>query len=48
LKRRYAIRDGIPVLLISEAETVSAAEDKRLTAKATAEGISPNFDPAPR
>ena len=47
LKRRYTITDGIPVMLIDEAETVSAAEDKRLLAKAEAEGIEPNFEPKP-
>ena len=44
LKRRYAIRDGIPVMLIDEAETVSDAEHERLTAKAEAEGIRPSFE----
>lgn len=44
LKRRYSIRDGIPVLLISEAETVPAKEHDRLMAKAEADGIGPNFD----
>ena len=47
LKRRYTITDGIPVMLIDEAETVSATEDKRLLAKAEAEGIEPNFEPKP-
>ncbi len=46
LKRRYAIKDGIPVMLIDEAETVAAAEHKRLLAKAEADGIEPNFAPA--
>lgn len=46
LHRRYAIRDGIPVMLIEEAETVSEEEHARLTAKAEAEGIRPTFDPA--
>jgi uncharacterized protein len=44
LRRRYAIRDGIPVMLIDEAETVSDAEHERLTAKAQAEGIRPSFE----
>ena len=44
LRRRYAIRDGIPVMLIDEAETVSDAEHERLAAKAEAEGIRPSFE----
>ena len=44
LRRRYAIRDGIPVMLIDEAETVSDTEHARLTAKAEAEGIRPTFE----
>lgn len=43
LKRRYAIRDDIPIMLIDEAETVSDAEHDRLMAKAAAEGINPTF-----
>jgi uncharacterized protein YbaR (Trm112 family) len=46
LKRRYAIRDDIPVMLIDEAETVDDAEDKRLLAKAETDGIKPTFEPA--
>ena len=34
LKRRYAVRDDIPIMLIDEAETVSDAEHERLIAKA--------------
>ncbi len=45
LKRRYSVRDGIPVMLIDEAETVDGAEHDRLVAKAAAEGIRPTFDP---
>ena len=45
LKRRYAIKEGIPVMLIDEAETVSDSEDERLVATATAEGIELNFAP---
>ena len=44
LRRRYAVRDGIPVMLIDEAETVSDAEHERLTAKAEAEGLRPTFE----
>jgi uncharacterized protein YbaR (Trm112 family) len=44
LKRRYVIRDDIPVMLIDEAETVDDAEHERLLAKAEKEGIKPTFD----
>jgi uncharacterized protein YbaR (Trm112 family) len=44
LKRRYAIRDDIPIMLIDEAETVDDAEHDRLIAKAESEGIAPTFD----
>ncbi len=44
LKRRYAIRDDIPIMLIDEAETVSDDEHGRLMEKAEAEGIQPTFD----
>jgi uncharacterized protein len=46
LKRRYAIRDDIPVMLIDEAATVDDAEHQRLMAKAEAEAIKPTFEPA--
>ena len=45
LRRRYRIRDGIPVMLVEEAETVDEDEHARLLAKAEAEGIAPNWDP---
>ncbi len=45
LRRRYRIVDGIPVMLVDEAESVSDEEHQRLVAKAEAEGISPNFEP---
>jgi uncharacterized protein YbaR (Trm112 family) len=45
LKRRYAIRDDIPIMLIDEAETLDDAEDERIMAKVTADGIKPTFDP---
>jgi len=44
LRLRYRITDGIPVMLIDEAETVGDAEHERLTTKAAAEGIKPTFD----
>lgn len=43
LKRRYRIDDGIPVMLVDEAETVGDDEHARLLAKAEAENISPTF-----
>ena len=44
LKRRYAIRDDIPILLVDEAETVDDAEHRRLLALAESEGIRPTFE----
>ena len=44
LKRRYAVRDDIPIMLIDEAETVNDAEHDRLMAKAKAEGVQPTFE----
>ena len=44
LRRRYLIRDGIPVMLIDEGESVDDAEHDRLMAKAEAAGIGPNWD----
>ena len=46
LKRRYPIRDDIPVMLIDEAETVGNEEHQRLESKAASEGINPTWDPA--
>jgi uncharacterized protein YbaR (Trm112 family) len=43
LKRKYEIRDDIPVMLIDEAIAADDAEDARLTAKAAAEGIEPTW-----
>jgi len=43
LRRRYAGRDGIPVMLIDEAETVDEAEHDRLLVLAETEGIRPTF-----
>jgi len=44
LQRRYVVRDGIPVMLIDEAESVADDEHKRLLAKAESEGIKPTFE----
>jgi uncharacterized protein YbaR (Trm112 family) len=44
LRRRYPIREDIPIMLIDEAETVDDAEHERLLAKAEADGISPTFE----
>jgi uncharacterized protein YbaR (Trm112 family) len=44
LRRRYDIRDDIPVMLIDEATTVDDAEHARLLAKADADGVRPTFD----
>jgi uncharacterized protein YbaR (Trm112 family) len=44
LHRRYAIRDGIPIMLIDEAETVDAAEHERLMAKVAADDLKPTFE----
>jgi uncharacterized protein YbaR (Trm112 family) len=43
LHRRYHIRDGIPVMLIDEAETVDDREHERLMAKVAAESLAPTF-----
>ena len=39
LKRRYEIRDDIPVMLVDEATSVDDAEHERLVAKAEADGV---------
>lgn len=44
LKRRYAIRDDIPIMLIDEAENVDDAEHDRLMAKAESDGIKPTWE----
>ena len=43
LHRRYEVRDGIPVMLIDEAESVSDEEHQRLLTKAEADGVEPTF-----
>jgi uncharacterized protein len=44
LKRRYSIRDDIPIMLIDEAESVDDSEHQRLMQKAEAQGIALNFE----
>ncbi len=46
LRRRYDVRDDIPIMLIDEARDVDDAEHARLLAKAEADGITPTFEPA--
>jgi len=43
LKRTYEIREGIPIMLIDEATTLSDDESERLVAKAAERGIQPTF-----
>lgn len=43
LRRRYLIADGIPIMLIDEAETVSDEAHDELMAVAEAEGIEATF-----
>jgi len=45
LKRKYEIRDDIPVMLIDEAVPADDGEHARLAAKAETEGIKPTWDP---
>jgi len=44
LQRRYVITEGIPIMLIDEAEAVSDEDHTALMAKAEAEGIAPTFE----
>ena len=43
LKRSYDVRDGIPVMLVDEATTVTDDEHRRLMARIGAENIAPTF-----
>lgn len=43
LHRRYAVRDGIPVMLVDEAEAVDDAEHAAIMSRVDAEGIQPTF-----
>jgi uncharacterized protein len=44
LRRRYLVKDGIPDMLIEDAEDVDDAEHERLMAKAAADGVKLNFE----
>jgi uncharacterized protein YbaR (Trm112 family) len=44
LKRRYEVRDDIPIMLVDEATTVDDSDHDRLVAKAEAEGVNPTFE----
>ena len=44
LHRRYAVRGGIPVMLIDEAESVSDGEHDRLMTKVRDSGLKPTFE----
>jgi uncharacterized protein len=44
LRRTYAVRDGIPVMLVDEANTLDDAEQSRLEALVRDQGIAPTFD----
>jgi uncharacterized protein YbaR (Trm112 family) len=43
LHRRYDVRDGIPVMLIDEAHTLSQQQHDELMARIADEGIEPTF-----
>ena len=43
LKRRYAVKDDIPVMLIEESEQVSPSEHDRLMKKAEQDQLKPNW-----
>lgn len=43
-RRRYEVRDDIPVMLIDEAEVLGEEETEALGERAKAEGITPTFE----
>lgn len=47
LQRVYRVRDGIPVMLIDEAQGLEPGEGERLFARIEAEGIRPTFSTDP-
>ena len=44
LERTYEVRDGIPVMLVEEATTLTDAEHARLSALVEERGIAPTFE----
>jgi uncharacterized protein YbaR (Trm112 family) len=44
-RRRYDVRDDIPVMLIDEATTLSEADAETLLARAGELGLQPTFSP---
>ncbi|MBK7860674.1 MAG: Trm112 family protein [Archangiaceae bacterium] len=42
-KRRYAVKDDIPVMLVEESEVVSDSEHQRLVSLASSRGLKPTF-----
>ena len=48
LRLRYRVEDGIPVMLLDEADSVDDDEHGRLLAKAEADGVGPTFIEAGR
>jgi uncharacterized protein len=44
LRRRYEVRDDIPVMLIDEAQEVDEGEHGRIMAKVAEAGIRPTFE----
>jgi uncharacterized protein len=44
LRRRYVVREGIPVMLADEAEAVDDAEHDRLMAKVAAQSLTLTVD----
>lgn len=44
LQRRYVVREGIPVMLVDEAEAVSDEEHATLMGRVESEGLAPTFD----
>ncbi len=43
LHRRYVVREGIPVMLIGEAEAVADDEHTAIMERVAAEGLTPTF-----
>jgi uncharacterized protein YbaR (Trm112 family) len=44
LRRRYQVREDIPVMLVDESELVAEAEHERIMAKVAASGLAPTFE----